>query len=397
MSGINQNIEPINYATQVLSPVQDILQGYNSVLASRDATNEFNLKNAQQQQAVQFHNDLRSISGNPNRSPQDIINLGLRYPNMMDPLKKTYDLMNEDQQKSLLSTGVQIISALKNKNNDIAKGIVDKAADAAENSGQKSQAEAYRALSDQIVKDPDHAFTTSSALLGGAIGPENFTKIMNDINAQDISSSNIEKTRSEIDKNKADAKKFLNDANYKQEEIKIEKMKIALGKENNAIRKRDLSQKISDKQKLLSDSDNEVKNNATEALSTLADILSPENSDSLKTASGASSFIGLIPGTKARAIRGKIDQLKTQSAMTQIKQFKNRLNLNEWKAIQNAKANLDPAQDEESLNKNLVTIGNAFIKSGADVSQIKPFPGMILNGHKFLGGDPGSQDSWKKL
>jgi hypothetical protein len=166
--------DPIDYsgAFGAASPFQSFIQGVqgaNVVADSRFAQQEQSFKMQQQQAAIaqqqRMQADLASLGNNP--SPQDIGRMSVKYPQLSESFKRSYDMLSPEAQQQKLQLVSSVASALHTDNPDIAVDILNKQAEAFANSGDEKQAEASR-IQAQMVKDhPEFAKTNAFMLLGG--------------------------------------------------------------------------------------------------------------------------------------------------------------------------------------------------------------------------------------
>ena len=167
-------MEPINYNIQVKNPFEASLQGVQAGMqigAQADAIKQQQLQRQQQQQLQQ---DLGTLASNPNAGAQDYASMMVKYPQLADHFKKSWDVLSADQQQSKLSHTTQVYAALQSGNPDVAVDLLNKQSQAFANSGKKEDAQAASHLAQMIQLDPNTAKTTAGLMLSSIMGPDKF-------------------------------------------------------------------------------------------------------------------------------------------------------------------------------------------------------------------------------
>jgi hypothetical protein len=149
---------PIDYNIDVQTPFQATLQGYQAGAAIRDDQ----MKQQQQQLALQQQQQqqqvIKSLIANPNPTAQDYAAATLAVPGLREHFKQAWDMHNSDQQQNSLAEIGQVHAALTNGQPQIAIDILNKRANALENSnGPKDQIDAARNMAKVIEANPTFA------------------------------------------------------------------------------------------------------------------------------------------------------------------------------------------------------------------------------------------------
>lgn len=167
-------MEPINYNIQVKNPFEASLQGVQAGMqigAQADAIKQQQLQRQQQQQLQQ---DLGALANNKNAGAQDYASMMVKYPQLAEHFKKSWDVLSADQQQSKLSHSTQVYAALQSGNPQVAIDLLNKQAEALKNSGKPEDAQAASHLAQVIQLDPNTAKTTAGLMLSSIMGPEKF-------------------------------------------------------------------------------------------------------------------------------------------------------------------------------------------------------------------------------
>jgi hypothetical protein len=168
-------MEPINYTTDVQTPFQAALQGYQAGTAIRDdqfKQQQIQAAQAQQQRQAQM---LQSLISNPNATAKDYANASLAMPGLKDNFKQAFEMRNTEQQQSTLRDLGQYYAAVTSGRPDIAVEQMKKRADAMETAGvPKQEVQALRAQAQVIEAHPEFARATMGMLLSSVPGGDKF-------------------------------------------------------------------------------------------------------------------------------------------------------------------------------------------------------------------------------
>jgi len=168
----------VDYNIQMANPAQSFMQGVQ-MRSAIEAQNMQRQQLAQQQQlAAQQQKDLAALAANPNPTAEDYAKFSLKYPQMADNVRKSWDMMGADKQKNQISAGTQILSALRSGNTDVAVDLLNQRATAQRNSGDETAAKATEALAQTAQMNPKVASDTIALTLSAAMGPNNFSNAM---------------------------------------------------------------------------------------------------------------------------------------------------------------------------------------------------------------------------
>lgn len=163
---------PINYNIDVKSPFESVLQGYQAGVVIRNDQLQQQQLQQQREAQLQMQKDLFELSKNPNT--RSIIQAGIKYPQLSEQLKRSYDEQSSEEQQASLSVASQAVSAIASGDTDLAKSILQKQADAAKNSGDQRKYDGAQALLQQLELHPESALTTGAMYLAQAMGAKEF-------------------------------------------------------------------------------------------------------------------------------------------------------------------------------------------------------------------------------
>jgi len=164
-------MEPINYAgtfAQQPSVGDQFLQGLQvsqamqaQAEAKRQAEEQAKAK-AEQEAAMQA--DIMDVY-NRGAPASEVARLTVKYPALAKQYKDTHEMLSKDEQMARKAFGAQVDSALQSGKVDIAKQLIDQRIQAAENSGNQQEAQAWKATRQVVETDPNAAKLMSSSYM----------------------------------------------------------------------------------------------------------------------------------------------------------------------------------------------------------------------------------------
>lgn len=171
-------VQPIDYTLDVMNPVQSSLQGFTGGLQLGMAVEDRKraLAQAQRDQLAkeQMNQDLFNLSQNP--TYEGYAQVMTKYPQLSENLKRAYDTMDAGKQQTTFSLASQAYAALSSQRPEIAKQVLEDAAVAYENSGNKQDAGVLRGYQKMIDTSPEAA-RTSIGMLMSSVSPDKFKDI----------------------------------------------------------------------------------------------------------------------------------------------------------------------------------------------------------------------------
>lgn len=149
---------------------------FDSALAGVNRGREEVQLRAAQEQAAQRQQEVQAaldgLRANPNPTGRDFANVMLQIPELQEQLKAPMDLLEKDAMEQNRSQALQVYSAMIAGQADIAKGIIERDIEAAENSGDEEGAAAGKAMLQLIDMDPEAAKTSMGLHLAASFGDE---------------------------------------------------------------------------------------------------------------------------------------------------------------------------------------------------------------------------------
>lgn len=381
------------------------LQAFNQALAGGQAIRQNVLQQEQKQLAFdrqkQFQTDVATLGANP--TPQGIARLSVIYPEHAEQFKKSFDMLAPEQQKAKISAVIPVYAAIQSGRPDVAAAKLRETADAMDGSGQKDEAARTRAMADLIEQHPETGATTTGLLLASAMGPDKFAETFGKLGSE---SRAIAEAPADLAKKRADAAKAGSDAStaavtakyaesaavkdlekkgwdikaiqedigFKKESNRIALMNAAFNKEGNQLKREELRLKIDD---AVLARDTKVRERVADAEAghaTLQDAMNllteiRSDPDTLQAATGAGAWRGIIPGTKARTMTGKIEQLQNTLAASNLDKLKGAMSDKDILFLKNIASNLDRYQNEDQFEKELGKIEGILIRSEKQLRQ----------------------------
>ncbi|WP_337080759.1 hypothetical protein [Acinetobacter pittii] len=418
-------VQPIDYTLDVVNPVQSSLQGFTGGLqlgmAVEDRKRALAQARRDQLAKEQMNKDLFNLSQNP--SYEGYTQVMTKYPQLAENLKRAYDTMDSGKQQRTFSLASQAYAALSSQRPEIAKQVLDDAAIAYENSGNKQDAGVLRGYLKMIDTSPEAA-RTSIGMLMSSVNPDKFKDVYstlggeqraNEMQPYDIAESRAktayteaqtsdiplaaEDRRAGVD-NQGRKIEYDNQFNYDklsqdQQQFydgldkteRIEAAKLRSSKAENSIQRVERLEKVENYA-------NAAKQAAdASALAARLTVQAKENSGPYWD-----RLVRLVPGTSENTFAKDIETLKSQVFLAQVEKMRGlgALTDKEGDAIRSSIASLDINQGSESVQKNLSKIAqqmSAAAKSANRKAQLYATKGegyspAVVSAAKELGISP---------
>lgn len=421
-------VQPIDYTLDVVNPVQSSLQGFTGGLQLGMAVEDRKRAVAQAQRdqlaKEQMNRDLFNLSQNP--SYEGYTQVMTKYPQLSENLKRAYDTMDSGKQQRTFSLASQAYAALSSQRPEIAKQVLDDAAIAYENSGNKQDAGVLRGYLKMIDTSPEAA-RTSIGMLMSSVNPDKFKDVYstlggeqraNEMQPYDIAESKAktayteaqtndiplaaEDRRTGVD-NQGRKIEYDNQFNYdklsqdqqqfydgldKTERIEAAKLRSTKGETPEQKMKR-LEQ---------AESYSVAARNAASASTSAANLASDIAGIKDSTGGYWNRAMRNIPGFSEYDFAQKVETMKSQVFLSQIDQMRGlgALTESEGAALKASIASLDLNQSPDIFQKNLTQIAktlSAAAKTASKKAQIYSTRGMgyspdIINASRELGISP---------
>lgn len=371
-------MDPINYNIQVKDPFESSLQAAQAGVNLSNLAEQQAEKQRLIQQQQQMRSDLATLAQNPNPTANDFASMTIKYPELADHFKNTWNMLDTDRQKTAINQASQVYSALMTGNNDVAQSLLEKQAEAAKNAGRTDDAQHAETLAKLVEMNPATAKTSAGLMLASALGPDKFAENFSKISA--IPSS--------IQKGEAEATSATLEAQNKPTEIDLSNLTKAQALENGKIERQlkvlDGQIKIADsetkrqdlqlkrdqlvqKQQQLTQGNAEAAQSQMDTInSTLATVDKVLNHPGLESGTGFGSDINaFFSGSEAADFRAVVDTLKSQQFLAQAKELKGMGALSdaEGARIERAVSSLNTNQSPEAFKESLGVIKDSLLKA----------------------------------
>lgn len=279
-------VAPIDYTLNVKSPFESAIQGLQlgAGLADMQAKRDLqaaNVLKAQQEaqalaqaqaQAQQFGQMAQTVLSNPNASAKDFGSLLAIAPDK-DRIKMVQDAWtskDKREQEGILTTGGQVMAALRSQNPTVGVELLRTRAQALRNTGDEAQAKAYEAIAADAEKDPVRAGNLVGYMLMGVPGGdkviEGVTKMDGEQRAAEVQPFKLSEAKSsaekaavqarfaesqavmDLEKSGWDIKKLQNDMQIAKQNAAIAAMNAATAREGNTIKRQEMGLKLQEMQ-----------------------------------------------------------------------------------------------------------------------------------------------------
>lgn len=429
-------MQPNDYTSAfqgIARPVESFGQGYQiGAMVRNDQQQQQALAEAQAQarkQAAaqaQMQVDMNSVFESP--TTEGIARLAVKYPHLSKQFKDAHDMLAPDQQRARIGQAAQVYAAVESGRPDIARQLLESQAKAQENSGDRRGAGAARMWAGIIEKDPK-SFTSSAGLMLASVMGDKFTetfgklgeearanalepvkqaKLQADVkktqaeayisgveatNAQEKAVLGNEKTATDIQATRTDAQVKVLRLDIDREANRIKTMEAVFSRETNELKRQELQlkidsakQEIETKRREIGDGAQASMNDLTVSHSLVKSILSDE--DTLRAAVGTSAWRASLPGSKAKSMAGKIEQLQNAIAAVNLDKLKGALSDKDILFLKSVGANLNRYQNEDEFISELHRIDESMKKAQSALAQSGKLPvtgGGVLMSHPKYG------------
>lgn len=335
-------VAPINYMLDVKNPIEEAVKGYQLGASIQKNQLQRQQLEQKQKQAQQMQIDLGELSKNPDATAEDIFEITTKYPDLADHFKKSWEILNAEQQQNKLSKSLQIETAIRTGNTDVAKELLQEQITAAENSGIQREVDGAKAILMGLEHSPETALTSLSMFNAAILGPDKYAE-----NREKMLSESGKESKREFDRLENELEILKSKKDLAKTDKEIEKLSSEIKTKENEL-------KVEEKDRIYSN--NLELNTIMSGKELLADIMSPENQGNLKAATGALAIRSKIPGSKARTMAGKISRLQNLLAKPNLDSLKGAMSDKDLIFLKNIESNLDLYQDEDSFYKELVRL-----------------------------------------
>jgi hypothetical protein len=353
--------QPFDYSVPVPDPTQMMNNAVGlkqNILQLKAGQMQMDAAKASIAQTQQMNADLAAVHKNP--TPASIAQLSIKYPQLSENLKRSYDMLGSEQKQAKTDMASQAYASLLAGDNDTAANLLTSYAEAYKNSGMTQDADAATNMAALIKAHPETAKTTAGLFLANAMGPDKFTENFSKLEAErrntDLEPSTLSKAQSDArtaattakfaDSNAAidlqkkgwDIYKIQEDVKIARENNRVAAMTAAAAKETNDLKRQELQDKLKDAQMAR---DQTVRDRAT-AIETSRGTIDNSLStfDRLLNNPALDDIVGSVQGGMAGEVvntlnpvkwnsderanaQADLDTIKSQTFLTQLQQLKN--------------------------------------------------------------------------
>lgn len=373
--------QPYNYMLDIPNPVdavsQSMANGFNMAARVDQAQQQREQVELQRQQQAQMNADLLGLANNP--SPENYTKVMTVYPQLSENLKRAYDTMDDGKKKTTLSVASQSYAALLNGQPEIAKQVLNDAALAYENSGQKKDAGVIRGYAKLIDNNPTAA-RTSIGLMMAATDPDKFKDIYSTLGqegrAEQMQPYEIAKTSAETENIKSGTADNYSQIADRREGRELQKTEMYLNDDRyyaglDQNEKQFWTKLASDERKTARELEGKPET-TPERLTRLEKASGYSNAaaQALDAANNAARLAKLadsnggaywdrlmskVPGTSENTFTKDVETLKSQVFLTQVEQMRGlgALTESEGAALKSSIASLDMNQGVNAFKSNL--------------------------------------------
>lgn len=403
---------PYNYMLNLPDPTQNVVGGVQSALGIANLMDQRKLQQlklaqaqqAEQQQAV-LQADLGSVASNP--TPSALASIMVKYPQLSEQFKRTYDVLNTEQQQSRLSQATQVYAALQAGKPEIAQQLLTDQAAAMRNSGMEQEAKTAETIAELIKLHPETAKISTGLFLAHAMGPEKFTetftKLQNEQRAAEKAPYEMTEAQAKAQKAAVDAKfaesqaaldlqrkgwditKIQEDVKIAKENSRIAALNASISREGNALKKQELGLKLADMQQARDEKVRETVSVVESARSSMDNMLNTADRI-LKTPIGTvidatGPVASRIPtlDSDVADFEELVNTLGSQAFMAQVPNLKGMGALSdaEGKKLQAALQNFSLRQSHTRLLDNVREAQRLILKARANVAKKYGVPEKI--------------------
>jgi len=240
---------PIDYTIDVENPLQAGLQGFQGGLSIIDVMRQRVLQQQEIDLRRRMQDDFIKLSENPNPTGKDFAGMMIKYPQLSQHFKASWDVLSSDQQRNKLQEATQIHAALLQGRPEVADALLENQVAAFENVGDYNSAKAAETFRKLIELDPEKAKATSGLMLSSIMGVDKYAGTFNQLG---IEQREMEKHPFEVAKTASEAQQSIYNSQIKEYEASNAPQKIALENSLTRAQIQDIDDKIQERSERLS-------------------------------------------------------------------------------------------------------------------------------------------------
>ena len=375
-------MDPINYNIDVPNPTQSFMGG----LQAGAGTIQTQQNQRLMQQQIDLQAALQKISVNP--TPDQIAQLSVRFPQLSEQFKRSYDMLNQEQQQGRQQAAIPVYAAVLSGKHDVAADLLNQRATALENSGQAQEAAQTRTMAQLVKHHPETAKLTMGTLLASTMGADKFSGTFQQLFEQnraeqkqpaEVATGQATATLKGVEaanattKTELENQNLVQDAATKEFNRKIAALDTQIKQAGSETQRGQLQlerDKLTYEQNLkmqdLQNKNQDTMDTLSQSIETVNTIF---NHPGLSKGTGVGgSVLSFFNGTDGADFRKMVDVLKSQQFSVAIKQMVGLGSLSdaEGSRIEKTVATLDPNQSTKQFKESL-----GIIKTNLEKGQAK--------------------------
>lgn len=406
-------VSPINYGTFFqgqASPNDAFQQAFQQASGIREMMDkrEAAVRQAQAQAAMQ--QELADVANNPNATAADYSRLMTKYPALSENLKRSWDTLSADQQRTSLGSLSKVTAAFASNKPEVAVQILRDQAEGLRNAGDEQGAKRIDDIARMTEIDPavgrSVAYSMVAAVPGGDKIIEGLGKVGAEARAQAMAPAELRKAEAQATGAEAEAvtkgvtakfaesnalqeieqrgwniKNLQADIDYKKAQSRIAAMNAAIAREGNDLKRQELRMKIDD---AVRERESKLRDKIGAAEGAAASIDNLLNTiERVKVNRSLNDVIGSIEGRipavfsdEAADAIAMIETLGSQTFLSQIPAMKGTGSLTEKEGdkLQSSLTNLSRVQSEAQFRANLDEAARLMKKARERISQSTGVP-----------------------
>jgi hypothetical protein len=159
------------------TPGQSFTQGVAQGVGIQQTALQQQVQQYQFARMRQMQQAAAQVAQNP--TPENISQLSIAFPEMSEQFKRSYDMLQPQQQRNNVQHMSAVYAAMQSGRPDIASSLLNDYADSLKNSGQDDSA--ARTMAQWATTDPNTFKAHVGILLAGVMGPDKFGETFNNL------------------------------------------------------------------------------------------------------------------------------------------------------------------------------------------------------------------------
>lgn len=389
-------MDPINYIQNVKSPFESAIQGYQIGLQMKQQQAAAAQAEAAKAAQLQMQQDLAMLAQNKNAKASDYSAMMTKYPQLSEQMKRSWDVLNSEQQAGKLSKATEVYSALQTGNIDIAKGLLDEQAKALRNAGNETEAKHSEAMAKFIELNPEAAKTTAALGLSAVMGPDKFASTFESLSKtqreEALAPSKLQQAKAEAQMAQIKAKyaepeavidlqqkgwnikKLESDIITARENNRIAAMNAATAREGNAIKRQELQLKVQEEKMKIQEKLNtkvaeveSARGNIDNMLNVVDKVLQTPLNVKQAALGPVDSRLPTVQ-TDVADYEALIETMKSGAFLAQIPQLKTQISDGDRKALTDSFGTMQTTQSVKAFESNLKEVQRILLKNRKNIA-----------------------------